>query len=269
MSNLEELDKSGIYELESPRLDEKNEIGSYPDAKAHQEASGWTPPEEWLERLKEEYSGRGEYESLPPGGDLDRFALAIFTMGVEHSVDCLHGILNNLQNDYTFDQVQAARMRVLVQGHEVSGLDYDEWAYQVCKMAGIYHNWSAYLEVRSCTLPYDDVDEPCETFRAYLVGFFWVIVMTGVNTCQWRTVPHPPERKLTSLSLRPSSARYLHPQPSLPAALRSLRSRSGLHLAQVEHPHVRPHLQSEPLDAMERQGAAVHHHPLLRRLVHR
>ena len=182
MSNVEDID-SKAYEIDTPAVDEKHTIGVLGDDKKNE--STWVAPEDWYERLKDEYSGRHELESLPPGCDPDRFARAILTMNEHESVEILVGILNNLHNDYTFDLTQVDRMKDLIQVAEHNGLEYNEWAYQVCKMAGIFHNWSAYLEVRSCTLPYDDVEEPCETFRAYLVGFFWVIVMTAVNTCEW------------------------------------------------------------------------------------
>ena len=147
----------------------------------------WTAPNGWLDRLKGEYSGKNEQESLPPGCDPDRFALAILTMNETEAVKTLSTILANLHNDYTFDMTQVPWIKQLVAGPEASGLEPPEWGYQVCKMAGIFHNWSAYLEVRACTLPYDDPEEPCESFRAYLVGFFWVIVNTSVNTCEYST----------------------------------------------------------------------------------
>ena len=184
MSNLEELDKTGVYSLESPTIDEKNALGTYPDSKKFEETNTWRPSEEWLERLKDEYSGKNEQESLPPGCDPDRFAAAILTMDPTRAVQCLVNITQNLDNDYTFDLTQLAAINDLIQGAEHCNLSQDEWSYQVSKKAGVIHNWSAYLEVRSCTLPYDDVDEPCESFRAYTIGFFWIIVMTAVNTCE-------------------------------------------------------------------------------------
>jgi len=178
MSHLEELDKGYSNHIESPGLDSKD---VYPE-KQRDSTSQWSPPADWIERLKDEYSGRHDGEALPPGCDPDRFAHAIFTMNEQESVECLVEIIDNMQNDYTFDQVQATYIKELLAGHEATGVDPSEWSYQVCKVAGICHNWSAYAEVRACTLPYDDIEEPCETFRAYLVGFFWVVVMTAVNT---------------------------------------------------------------------------------------
>ena len=186
MSTLEQLDKTDRYDLDSPALDEKTYNGTYPDAAGKPEGSvsSWTAPEDWLERLKDEYSGKHDGESLPPGCDPDRFARAILTMNEQQAVETLTDIISNLHNDYTFDVALAAYVRELIQGPEACGLASNEWAYQVCKTAGIIQNWSAYLEVRACTLPYDDIEEPCETFRSYFVGFFWVIIMTAVNTCE-------------------------------------------------------------------------------------
>jgi hypothetical protein len=190
MSKTEVLDKG--YSLHISDIDANRNIDTYDDEKERDIATTWSPPEEWLERLKDEYSGRHAGEALPPGCDPDRFAPAILTMNEEQAVECLRDIVENLDNDYTFDLVQAVRINELIAGPGSCNLEPSEWSYQVCKMAGICHNWSAYLEVRACTLPYDDVEEPCETFRAYLVGFFWVIIMTAVNTCtcHWVTTAY-------------------------------------------------------------------------------
>jgi hypothetical protein len=83
-----------------------------------------------------------------------------------------------------------ARVRELIQGHESCGMEQGEWAYEVCKRAGLCHNWSPYAEVRAVTLPYDDPDEACESFRAYLLGYFWVCVCTMVNTCEYSALPN-------------------------------------------------------------------------------
>lgn len=146
----------------------------------------WVPPNEWLSRLVDEYSGKhgGETETLPPGCDPNQAAVAVFTMNEEESVKVLRSIIENHQQDYTFDHVQMQRITELVQGNEACDLEYGEWAYVTCKTAGLMHNWSPYAEVRAVTLPYDDPDEPCESIRAYILGFFWVCVCTAINTCK-------------------------------------------------------------------------------------
>lgn len=154
--------------------------------KSDASSAQWVPPEEWVLRLIDEYSGRhgGDTETLPPGSDVNRVAAAIFSMNEEESVKILKSLIESQQQDYTFDHVQMHHIKQLVEGNEACEMDHGEWAYETCKTAGLMHNWSPYAEVRAVTLPYDDPDEPCESFRAYVLGFFWVCVCTAVNTCE-------------------------------------------------------------------------------------
>lgn len=152
---------------------------------------GWAPPQEWLDRLVAEYTDKHDGEALPAGSDPLRVAQAILTLNEEDSVKTLRMLRLTQRNDYTIDQKLLQRFDELVQGHEHCNLEQGEWAYTVCKAAGTVHNWSPYAEVRAVTLPYDDPEEACESFRAYVLGFFWVIVVTAVNTCKLK------ERRLT------------------------------------------------------------------------
>lgn len=147
----------------------------------------WEAPTEWLERFIDEYSGRhgGDTETLPPGSDPNLVAAAIFTMNEEESIAALASLIESQQQDYTFDHVQMARIKELIKGSEVCDMEQGEWSYELCKTAGLMHNWSPYAEVRAVTLPYDDPEESCESLRAYFLGFFWVCVCTAVNTCKF------------------------------------------------------------------------------------
>lgn len=141
----------------------------------------WTPPIAWLERLKADYTGQHDGETLPPGSDPDRVVEAVFTMNEPSSVEVLNFYINEHSTDYTFDRVLMGRIKDLVRGYKACDMEESEWDYQVCKTAGMIHNWSPYAEVRATTVPYDDMDEPCETVRAYILGFFWVCVCTALN----------------------------------------------------------------------------------------
>lgn len=176
-------------ELADAPIDEK-----YSDEKAHIEevevlkptgadTEDWTCPPAWHARLVDEYTGNHEGETLPPGANVDRAVDAILTMGPEESVHTLRETLVWHARDLTFMDTARANIERLLQGHEACGLDYDDWAYQTCKTAGRIANYSPYPEVRSVTLPYDDVDEPCESIRAWVLGMFWLIGCTCVNTC--------------------------------------------------------------------------------------
>jgi hypothetical protein len=109
----------------------------------------------------------------------NRNATSRFRSGIDRSQDRL----NAPDHDYNFDTVFFEKIKLLVQGPEACGYEHGDWAYMTSRAAGYIHNWSPYAEVRAVTLPYDDPAEPCETFRAYFLGFFWVIIVTGVNTC--------------------------------------------------------------------------------------
>lgn len=177
--------------LESdPSLDEKNI-----DEKAYIEhaevrspdSEKWTCPPEWHTRLVEEYTGNHEGESLPPGADVDRAVAAILTLSPDASVAVLKDTLVVHARDLTFMDTARANIERLLQGHEALGMDYDDWAYETCKTAGRIANYSPYPEVRSVSLPYDDPDMPCETIRAWVLGMFWLIGVTCINTCKSRS----------------------------------------------------------------------------------
>jgi hypothetical protein len=163
-------------------IDEPKVVALYEKTEVSPER--WVPPQEWLERLVSEYAGQHDGEALPPGSDPDLVAHSILTLSEEESVKTMQNFLKSQRNDYTVDHKLLQRLSELVEGNEACGMERGEWSYETCKRAGIIHNWSPYAEVRAVTLPYDNPDEPCESFRAYILGFFWVIVVTAVNTCK-------------------------------------------------------------------------------------
>jgi len=181
----------GVPELEAVDLDEDRyspgeaKVAGVDEKRIDAPPDRWIPPNEWLQRLIDEYGGQhgGESETLPAGSDPNRVADAIFTMNEDESVKMLKSIMEAHHQDYTFDQKLMHRLAELVEGNQGCEMEYGEWAYVTCKTAGLLHNWSPYAEVRAVTLPYDDPEEACESFRAYILGFFWVCVCTAVNTC--------------------------------------------------------------------------------------
>lgn len=145
----------------------------------------FVPPEEWIVRFIENYSGQHTGETLPPGSDPDRTARAVFTMNETDGVAFLKEFYDEMKTDYTFDLKYAQHIRDLCLGHEHCNMEYSDWAYETARVAGTCDNWSPYAEVRAVLLPYDDVNMPCETPRAYILGTFWVAAATLVNTCEY------------------------------------------------------------------------------------
>lgn len=114
------------------KVDEKTEVIS-------ESVDPWVPPSEWVDRLLDEYTGEheGSTETLPAGSDPDRVVAAVLTMNECESVKVLRAIISDHHQDYTFDRVQMARLKELVEGHEACGMEYGEWAYLTSKTAGM------------------------------------------------------------------------------------------------------------------------------------
>lgn len=158
--------------------------GIHDEKRHHVDTSDPFPPTEWLQRLKAEYTGQHGGETLPAGCDPDRMTTSVLTLNEDEAVQVLQDLLISQKDDYTIDQVMLTRVRQLLTGHKACEMEQGEWEYEVCKRAGLYRNWSPYAEVRAVTLPYDDQNEACESFRAYILGYFWVCVCTSVNACK-------------------------------------------------------------------------------------
>ncbi|KAK8090489.1 OPT-domain-containing protein [Apiospora hydei] len=176
------VDYVGEKPEDAVEQDEKQSRPDYEEKKGRTESPALFPPAEWLDRLKAEYTGDHGGEALPAGADPDRMVECVLTLNEEESIQVLKELLETQKEDYSIDRQMMARLSELVEGCEACGMEQGEWAYEVCKRAGLYHNWSPYTEIRAVTLPYDDPDEACESLRAYFLGFFWVCVCTAINT---------------------------------------------------------------------------------------
>lgn len=288
-----DLDIRSAVESDSLETNEKSP-GLHINEKAgtDEPAETWIAPEEWLERFKSEYTGQHGGETLPPGSDPDRVAEAIFTMSVSQSVDRLRSIIVDQAQDYSFDTVLMRRCKDLVEGREACAMKQEEWEYYVCRTAGLIHNWSPYTEVRAVTLPYDDTDETCESVRAWVLGMFWVIVCTSVNTCEpelllytvsyaqcVRTFQGSDKAVWCPLVLGNLANRVLHSLRSPPAGHINpwccSATAPGAHgpphgedspRLGLDHPRKALHPQPRALDG---QGAVVFHNRVLRRVGHR
>lgn len=57
----------------------------------------------------------------------------------------------------------------------------EDFSLELRFQAALIKYWSPYMEVRAVTDAYDDPNIACETFRAYFVGFIWMVIGSGVN----------------------------------------------------------------------------------------
>lgn len=97
-------------------------------------------------------------------------ALAVLRQAVEVHSD-----------DPNFPSETMSKIQHLLGGRE--SFDGDEYDLELRAEAAIIHYHSPYAEVRSVTAPTeDDISEPCETWRAYLLGIGFMAGATAVNT---------------------------------------------------------------------------------------
>lgn len=190
VKHIEDVDDGSVNVLpaETP-IDEKLHHDKASDVKVEgtttpDSADAWVPPADWREKLRDEYTGEHSGETLPPGSNVDRVVDAVLTLSPKESVKALEEIIVWHARDLSFMQPVMDRIKELVQGAEACDMSEDDWAYETCRTAGLLVNYSPYPEVRAVTLPYDDPDEPCETIRAWVLGIFWLIGCTCVNTCE-------------------------------------------------------------------------------------
>ncbi|KAK9464670.1 OPT oligopeptide transporter protein-domain-containing protein [Lipomyces arxii] len=84
-------------------------------------------------------------------------------------------------DDANFPQPMMDRLTVLLSGEESSGMAHYYYDLEVRLQAAVMKFHSPYPEVRAVVRPTDDPTMPCETYRAYIIGLFWVCCGSFIN----------------------------------------------------------------------------------------
>lgn len=117
--------------------------------------------------------------------DIKKIILASETSGIHDKLENALGekdaVLVN-ESEKQSESQPPAYTNLPNQGSE-SGLKFEDkdWKFRARVEAGMIHFWSPYQEVRSVTEPYDDPNENCETFRAYVISIIWQGIGTFIN----------------------------------------------------------------------------------------
>lgn len=99
----------------------------------------------------------------------------------EDALDILKKAIDYHDDDVNFPVDVMERIKLIVEGPEAYGTNIETYENDMKVDAVLIHFHSPYPEVRSVTDPFDNPDEPAETFRAYFWGILWSIIGTGVN----------------------------------------------------------------------------------------
>lgn len=116
-------------------------------------------------------------------------------MSVQEAIEILQEAIEYHDEDVNFPFDVMDKIKLIVQGPEAYGEDMSTYEREAKIEAVFIHWYSPYPEVRAVTDPTDDTEIPCDTLRAYFLGFFWSIIGTGVNTF---FVPRQPNISLSS-----------------------------------------------------------------------
>lgn len=122
--------------------------------------------------------GHGTAEDIPP--DVEFISETINQMSLEEALVILQEAVQQHKGDMNFPSETYETIQLLLEKPK----PFD------CKLeAALIAFHSPYPEVRAVTDPFDDVDMPVETIRAYFLGFLWTIVGVGVNAFFSRRMP--------------------------------------------------------------------------------
>lgn len=100
---------------------------------------------------------------------------------IPECVEILENAIKYHEGDVNFPQDVMAKIKTLVKGSDEYCSGVEQYDFDIKVEAVLIHYHSPYPEVRAVTDPIDDVNMPCDTFRAYFLGLLWTIIGTGVN----------------------------------------------------------------------------------------
>jgi OPT family small oligopeptide transporter len=129
----------------------------------------------WMNTITQEM-----LEELAPNGEYDYILDNIADLSEEDAIQIvLEGLKEHQEDDWNFPAEMRERMKRLMEGPKIYGEHYDR---DLRIDAVLLRFSSPYPEVRAVSEPFDDVDVPIETIRAYFLGWSWAVIGTFVST---------------------------------------------------------------------------------------
>ncbi|KAL6877633.1 OPT oligopeptide transporter domain-containing protein [Trichoderma longibrachiatum] len=168
---------------EEPCIDKSPEEGNSPQEKAFEEKSGLPTTVHAAEDSENKFTEKlGDISnSTAPLNDIEYVMDKIETLSVEECKDIIRDLLKHHEYDYNFSESQRKKLAALIDGpSENQGAE--EWELELKTEAAINKFFSPYPEVRAITTPTDDVNIPCETIRAHLLGYMWAVIAQFTNS---------------------------------------------------------------------------------------
>lgn len=147
---------------------------------------GFTSVEETNEdHYQRIYERMGRNSKSGSNNDMDsadvQFVLnKIKCMEIEESIQILKDTQLEHTDDLNFPEASRKLIADLLEGPQ--NFPEGEYEFEVKSEAAIIKYFSPYAEVRAVTSPNDDINTPCETIRAYILGLIWAVIGQFINS---------------------------------------------------------------------------------------
>ncbi|KID94668.1 oligopeptide transporter protein, partial [Metarhizium majus ARSEF 297] len=118
---------------------------------------------------------------MAPIDDIEYVMDRIEALTVPECKAILEELLKSHEYDYNFSNTLRQKLAHLLKGPG-EGQSTAEWELELKTETAVNKFYSPYPEVRAISTPTDDVDIPCETIRAHLLGYLWAILAQFTNS---------------------------------------------------------------------------------------
>ncbi|KAK9242757.1 OPT oligopeptide transporter protein-domain-containing protein [Lipomyces tetrasporus] len=139
-----------------------------------------------IDRMRE----AGDMDDILAEGGADFFADKVQSISQKEAIEILQYSYEYHVTDINFPAGTLSRIKQLLKGEEVYGKGPVFYDLDLRLEAALMKYHSPYPEVRSVCSPTDDPTIPVETFRAYVIGIFWVAVGGFINQLIYFRQPH-------------------------------------------------------------------------------
>ena len=133
-------------------------------------------------QIRERYGRKAEEDDIAPAKDVQMILERVIEMTDDEALGIIVDAIEVHKIDPNFPPWTMDKLKYLVLGYKACDMSEDDWSFELRTEAAMLKYHSPYPEVRAVTDPFNDPTEPCETFRAYCLGLFFMLGATGLNT---------------------------------------------------------------------------------------
>ncbi|KAK9475590.1 oligopeptide transporter 2, partial [Lipomyces japonicus] len=142
-----------------------------------------------LEVIVDRMRATGDMDDILTAGYAPFFVEKVKAINSQESREVLEYALEYHRTDINFPYTTYDRITSLLAGEEAYGQGPVLYDLDIRLEASLMKYHSPYPEVRAVCAPTDDPTIPVETFRAYVIGLFWVVFACFINQIMYFRQP--------------------------------------------------------------------------------